>query len=74
MPGSSTKSIMLAIRITRTQFGLLSKIRAESKMSPLIRVLLGLYLNGRLAGFNIEAAIQEEVDKVSPPTPPTPKA
>jgi hypothetical protein len=74
MPGSSTKSVILATRISKVQFALLSKVRAANKMSPLIRVLLELYLNGRLAAFNIEVAVQEEMDKAMPPASLGPKA
>lgn len=73
MSGYSNKSEILTARVTKTQYMLLRKIRATNKLSPLIRVLLSLYLNGRLAAFNIEAAIAEEVAKAAAPTP-TPKA
>jgi len=74
MPGYSNKSELLTARISKTQHFLLRKMRATNKLSPLIRVLLSLYLNGRLAAFNIEAAIAEEVARSTPPSKLDPKA
>ena len=50
-------------RISHTQFALLSAPVFRERASPLVRVLLHLYLNKKLDALNIEELVNEELGK-----------
>lgn len=48
-------------RITNTQFALLESPKNKSKASAIVRVLLSLYFNGRLAMDDVQRLIDEDL-------------
>lgn len=61
MPSSSQRTKSRSFRISHTQYKLLGAPLFKDRASPLIRVLLHLYLNRKLDGFNIEELVNKEV-------------
>jgi len=58
-------SKILAVRISTTQALLLKQPKYKDKQSAIVRALLSLYLNGRLAMEAVERAIQMEIDSAA---------
>lgn len=59
----NSRTRIRSFRISHTQFTLLSAPVFRERASPLVRVLLHLYLNKKLEAFNIEGLINEELGK-----------
>ena len=54
---------ILPVRVTATQSALLKTPKYKGKASAIVRVLLALYLNGRLAVHDVEALVEADYKK-----------
>jgi hypothetical protein len=60
---ASTSTKPLTVRVTSTQAAILKSAKYRGKPSSIVRVLLSLYLNGRLLALDVEALIDADYKK-----------